>query len=83
MAAASRSCIPDDRAALLLAEGTLPLVQAAEAARLCPVPSRRTLLRAAADQRLESLRIAGRRVTSPAAIVRWVARQQPAETSDS
>lgn len=62
--------------ARLLAEGTKPLVDAAREAGLHPVPSLRTLLRAAIGGRLESLIVAGRRVTSPAAIVRWIAGQQ-------
>lgn len=62
--------------ARLLSEGTMPLVDAARQAGLQPVPSRRTLLRAAAAGRLESLLVAGRRVCSPAAIARWVACQQ-------
>ena len=66
----------EELTALLLAEGTRPLVDAARDAGLRPVPSLRTLLRAAIANRLESLLIAGRRVTSTAAIGRWVARQQ-------
>jgi hypothetical protein len=65
-----------DIAERLMAEGTRPLVDAARDARLQPVPSLRTLLRAAISGRLESLKVAGRRVTSPAAVVRWVAAQQ-------
>ena len=67
---------PGDTAAHLLAEGTAPLVDAARLAGLQPAPSLRTLLRAAAAGRLESLLVAGRRVTSPAAIVRWVVVEQ-------
>lgn len=68
---------PDhDTAARLLGEGTMPLVEAAREAGLRPVPSLRTLLRASITGRLESLRVAGRRVTSVPAVVRWVAAQQ-------
>jgi len=66
----------NDTAARLLAEGTAPLVGAARQAGLDPTPSLRTLLRAATAGRLETLLVASRRVTSPAAIVRWVAAQQ-------
>lgn len=67
---------PTDIAARLLAEGTRPLIDAARDAGLQPVPSLRTLLRGTMSNRLESLIIAGRRVTSPAAIVRWIAAEQ-------
>ena len=60
----------------LLEEGTFPLVQAAQQAGLTPVPSLRSLLRAAITGRLESLKISGRRVTSPQAVARWVVAQQ-------
>ena len=65
-----------DNAIRLLSEGTSPLVSAAREAGLRPVPSHRTLLRAAVAGRLESLLVAGRRVTSPAAVVRWVVTEQ-------
>jgi hypothetical protein len=76
MNSATPSSHLSDITALLLAEGTKPLVDAAREAGLHPIPSLRTLLRAATAKRLESLIVAGRRVTSPAAIVRWVAGQQ-------
>jgi hypothetical protein len=66
----------DDSAARLLGEGTKPLVAAARTAGLDPVPSHRTLLRAALSGRLESLLVAGRRVCSIAAVVRWVRAEQ-------
>lgn len=65
-----------DRTARLLDEGTMPLVEAATEAKLRPVPSLRTLLRASIAGRLESLKVAGRRVTSVQAIGRWVAGLQ-------
>jgi hypothetical protein len=65
-----------DATACLLAEGTVPLVDAARQAGLDPTPSLRTLLRAAAAGPLETLLIAGRRVPSPTAIVRWIAAEQ-------
>ena len=71
----------DDITVRLLTEGTMPLVDAAREAGLCPVPSLRTLLRAAAAERLESLKVAGRRVTSAPAIGRWIAAQQRRETA--
>lgn len=70
----SQSC--PDNAARLLAEGVQPLVDAAKEAGLRPVPSLRTLLRASISRRLESVKVAGRRLTSAPAIVRWVSRQQ-------
>jgi len=70
------AALPDDTATRLLTEGTAPLVDAARQAGLHPTPSLRTLLRAATARRLETLLVAGRRVTSPAAIVRWVATEQ-------
>ncbi len=76
MFSATQPGTPSDITVRLLAEGTKPLVEAAREAGLHPVPSLRTLLRAAIARRLESLMVAGRRVTSPAAIVRWVAGQQ-------
>lgn len=56
--------------------GIRPLVDAAREAGLHPVPSLRTLLREVIAKRLDLLLIAGRLMTSPATIVRWVAAQQ-------
>ncbi len=66
----------DVSAEQLLREGTRPLVDAARGAGLDPVPSLRTLLRAAIAGRLDTLTVAGRRVTSVPAIVRWVDAEQ-------
>lgn len=60
----------------LLAEGIRPLAEAAQSAGLQPVPSAKTLRRAALSGRLESLLVAGRRVTSSLAVVRWIALEQ-------
>ena len=66
----------DDTTTRLLAEGTRPLREAAALAGLSPVPSLKTLLRAASAGQLETLLVAGRKVSSPAAIARWVAASQ-------
>lgn len=60
----------------LLDEGTLPLLAAAKAAGMRPVPCLRTLMRAAITRKLEALKMRGRWATSAAAIRRWIARQQ-------
>ena len=71
---------PSNTAARLLHEGVNPLLHAAREAGLQPVPSHRTLLRAAIAGTLESLKVAGRRVTSTAAIVRWIQGQQEVQS---
>ena len=69
-----------DDTARLLAEGVMPLAKAAHDAGLRPAPSLRTLLRACLSGRLESIKVAGRRLCSPAAIVRWISRSQQHRT---
>lgn len=61
----------------LLDEGTQPLVAAAKAAGMRPVPCLRTLMRAAMSGKLEALKLQGRWCTSSAAVRRWITRNQP------
>jgi hypothetical protein len=59
----------------VLAEGPRPLLKAAKDAGLNDkdaLPSLRTLLRAAISGQLDAVKVAGRWLTSPAAIVRWI-----------
>ena len=73
----------------LLDEGTYSLIEAAKLAGMRPVPCLRTLMRAAITDKLEAIKQKGRWTTSPAAIRRWIARQQtqrataPAERADA
>lgn len=70
--------ITTDLAERLLKEGVLPLMAAARAAGLhgnvCP--SLKTFMRAAISRKLEAVKVGGRWLTSPNAIVRWVHRSQ-------
>lgn len=78
MATEHTTALPDHQQQLtdrLLEEGTLPLVEAAKAAGIRQVHLR-TLMRAAISRKLEALKFAGRWVTSPSAVRRWIARQQ-------
>lgn len=65
----------------LLDEGTQPLVAAAKAAGMRPVPCLRTLIRAAMSGKLEAIKLQSRWCTSAAAVRRWVARNQPRATA--
>jgi hypothetical protein len=62
----------------VLAEGAQPLVTAARAAGLLDeaLPSLKTLLRAAISRKLDAVKVAGRWLTSAAAIRRWVEAAQ-------
>jgi hypothetical protein len=62
----------------ILAEGAQPLLAAARAAGLLgdALPSSKTLLRAAIGRKLDAVKVAGRWLTSPGAIMRWVEAAQ-------
>ena len=62
----------------VLAEGAQPLLAAARAAGLLDeaLPSTKTLLRAAISRKLDAVKVAGRWLTSAAAIRRWVEAAQ-------
>lgn len=62
----------------VLDEGAQPLLAAARAAGLLDesLPSTKTLLRAAISRKLDAVKVAGRWLTSAAAIRRWVEAAQ-------
>lgn len=62
----------------ILDEGAQPLLDAAVSAGLSgdALPSLKTLLRAAISRKLEAVKVAGKWLTSPAAIVRWIEGSQ-------
>lgn len=70
---------PDSLAQRVLAEGALPLLAAARAAGLLEeaLPSIKTLLRAAISRKLDAVKVAGRWLTSAAAVRRWIEASQP------
>lgn len=63
----------------VLAEGAQPLLAAARAAGLHDeaLPSTKTLLRAAISRKLDAVKVAGRWLTSAAAVRRWIEGSQP------
>ena len=73
------SPLPASAAQRVLAEGAQPLLAAARAAGLHDeaLPSTKTLLRAAISRKLDAVKVAGRWLTSAAAIRRWVEAAQP------
>src|SRR5262245_48192447 len=62
----------------VLSEGAMPLLAAARGAGLLDdaLPSNKTLLRAAISRKLDAVKVAGRWLTSAAAIRRWVEAAQ-------
>lgn len=73
------SSLPASVAQRVLDEGAHPLLAAARAAGLLEdaLPSTKTLLRAAISRKLDAVKVAGRWLTSAAAIRRWVEAAQP------
>src|SRR5262245_50218745 len=65
----------------LLAEGVRPLREAAQEAGLDPPPATKSMLRWSISGKhghvLETIRVAGRVVTSPQAVVRFIEATQP------
>ena len=73
------SCSSSTLSDRLLAEGVLSIVAAAaaEGIRISPKTALRWALAGTGGAKLESIRIGGRRMTSRAAMRRFVERQQP------
>jgi len=67
-----------EAATTVLAEGPLPIREAARAAGV-PTLSYHVVLRAWRSGALQAVRLGGRVHTSPAAILRWLAAAQPAQ----
>ncbi len=69
---------PASVAQRVLTEGAQPLLTAARAAGLLDeaLPSTKTLLRAAISRKLDAVKVAGRWLTSAAAIRRWIEAAQ-------
>ena len=76
--AANGKPLPNITAQRVLDEGARPLLVAAADAglRQDACPSLKTFLRAAISHKLEAVKLAGRWLTSPAAVRRWIEAEQ-------